>query len=161
MKRISITLIVLTLIALPVAAQTKANAKDRESIKSIALKWQDGWNRHDMKALAALMAEGVDFVTVSGTWQKSPKEFEEYYAKRHVMQYKESVWTLKSSEVKFIKPDVAMAHVEWSLKGDKDADGTPRQPRQGIFTWVLEKRKGKWLIIAAQNTNLREMVPGK
>ncbi len=161
MKRVSIILIVLILIALPVAAQTKGNAKDQEAIKSIALKWQDAWNRHDMKTLATLLAEDVDFVTVSGTWQKSPKEFEEYYAKRHEMQYKESVWTLKNTEVKFIKPDVALAHVEWSMKGDKDADGTPRQPRQGIFTWVLEKRKGNWIIIASQNTNIREPMPSK
>lgn len=161
MKRMSILLIVLILIVLPVAAQIKGNAKDREAIKSIALKWQDNWNRHDMKTLAALLAEDVDFVTVGGTWQKSSKEFEEYYAKRHVMQYKESVWTLKNTEVKFIKPDVAVAHVEWSMKGDKDADGTPRQPRQGIFTWVLEKRRGMWIIIASQNTNLREPMPSK
>jgi len=161
MKRMSILLIVLILIVLPVAAQIKGNAKDREAINSIALKWQDNWNRHDMKTLAALLAEDVDFVTVGGTWQKSPKEFEEYYAKRHVMQYKESVWTLKNTEVKFIKPDVAVAHVEWSMKGDKDADGTPRQPRQGIFTWVLEKRRGMWIIIASQNTNLREPMPSK
>ncbi len=32
---------VFTLIALPVVAQTKGNAKDQEAIKSIALKWQD------------------------------------------------------------------------------------------------------------------------
>jgi hypothetical protein len=70
------------------------------------------------------------------------------------MQFKESVLTIKASHIKFIRPDVATAHVEWAMRGDKDPDGTPRQPRQGIFTWVLEKRNGKWLIIAAHNTNL-------
>ncbi len=159
MKRLSILLIVLISIALSVAAQTKGNAEDQEAIKSIALKWGDAWNRHDMKALAALVAEDVNFITVSGTWQKSRKEFEEYHTKIHVMQFKESVWTTKNTEVKFVKSDVVVAHVEWSIKGDKDPDGTPRQPRQGIFTWVLEKRKGQWLIIASQNTNIREIVP--
>ena len=161
MKRVSILLIVLTLIALPVAAQTKGNAKDQEAIKSIAQKWQDTWNRHDMKATAALVAEDVDFITVGGTWQKGRKEFEEYHVKLHVIQMKESVLAIKNTEVKFIKPDVAVAHVEWGIKGDKNLDGTPRQPQQGIFTWVLEKRKGNWLIIASQNTNIREPVPGK
>jgi hypothetical protein len=47
MKSVSILLIALTLIALPVAAQTKGNAGDQEAIKSIALKWQDCWNRHN------------------------------------------------------------------------------------------------------------------
>ncbi len=80
MKRLSILLLVLSLIVLPVAAQTKGNAKDQETIKSIALKWQDAWNRHDMKALAALVAEDADLITVSGTWLKSRKEFEEDHA---------------------------------------------------------------------------------
>ena len=57
MKSVSLLLIALTLIALPVAAQTKGNAGDQEAIKSIALKWQDCWNRHDWKALTALVAE--------------------------------------------------------------------------------------------------------
>jgi uncharacterized protein (TIGR02246 family) len=161
MNRVSILLIVLTL-ALPVAAQTKGNAKDQEAIKSIALKWQDSWNRHDMKALTALVVEDVDFITVGGNWRKNQKEFEEHHAnERHEMQYKESVWTTKNTEVKFIRPDVAVAHVEWGIKGDKDPDGTPRQPRQGISTWVVEKQKGRWLIIAIQNTNLREPAPSK
>ncbi len=120
---------------------------------SIAQKWQDAWNRHDMKALAALVAENVDFITVGGTWLKSQKNFEEHHATRHQMQFKESIWTTKNAEVKFIRPDVAVVHVKWGMKSDKDLDGTPRQPRDGIFTWVLEKRKGQWLIIAAQNTN--------
>ena len=161
MKRLSILLIVLLTIVLPAVAQSKGNSKDTETIKSIALKWQDAWNKHDMKALTALVAEDVDFITVGGVWQKNQKEFEEYHAKGHAMQFKESVWTTKNTTVKFVKSDVAVAHVEWLIKGDKDPDGTPRQPRQGIFTWVLEKRKGNWLIIAAQNTNIREPLPVK
>ena len=74
---------------------------------------------------------------------------------------KESVLTTTNMEVKFIKPDVAVAHIEWGIKGVKDPDGTPRQPQQGIFTWVVEKRKGKWLILAAQNTVIREQAPSK
>jgi hypothetical protein len=35
------------------------------------------------------------------------------------MQYKESVWTTNKTEVKFIRPDVVVAHVEWGIKGTK------------------------------------------
>jgi uncharacterized protein (TIGR02246 family) len=148
---------ILTLIALPVGAQTKGNGKDEEAIKNIAVKWEGSWNRHDMKALATLVADDVDFITVAGNWRKNRKEFEEHHSnKRHEMQYNESVWTTKNIEVKFIRADVAVAHVEWTIKGDKDPDGAPRQPRRGISTWVVEKQKGQWLIIATQNTNLRD-----
>ena len=114
-----------------------------------------------MKAEAALVAEVVDFITVGGTWQKGRREFEEYHTKLHIMQLKESVLTTKNTVVKFVKSDVAVAHVERGMRGDKNLDGTPRQPREGIMTWVLEKQKRKWIIIASQNTNLREPVPTK
>jgi uncharacterized protein (TIGR02246 family) len=162
MTRVSLLLIVLTLIALPVAAQGKGHAKDQEEIESIALKWQDAWNRHRLKALSAFVAEDVDFIAVSGRWRKSRKEFEEHHTnERHEMAYKDSVWTTNNTKVRFIKSDVAVAIVEWGIKGDKDPDGTPRRPRQGIATWIMEKRDGRWLIIAIQNTNLREPVPNQ
>ncbi len=161
MKRLSIFLVAFLLFILPAPAQTKGNAKDTEAIRNIALKWQDDWNRHDMEALAALVAEDIDFVNVAGIWLKTRKEFKVFHAQRHEMQFKESVWTTKNTTVKFVKSDIAVAHVEWLVKGDKDPDGTLRQPRQGIFTWVLEQKKGAWLIIAAQNTNIREPLPVK
>jgi uncharacterized protein (TIGR02246 family) len=120
MKSRTFLLIVLILVVLPAAAQTNGNAKDKEAIKNIALNWQDSWNQHDMKAIAALVAEDVDLITVGGTWLKSRREFEEDHAKSHKMMLKESILTTKNTEVKFIKSDVAVAHVEWSIKGVKD-----------------------------------------
>ena len=105
-----------------------------------------------MKALAALVAEDVDFVTVRGIWLKGRKDFEEHHATIHVMQFKESVRTTTDVQVKFLKPDVAIVHVSGELKGEKGLDGTPLPPRQGIFTRVVTKEGGKWLIRASQNT---------
>jgi len=44
-------------------------------------------------------------------------------------------------EVKYVKPDLAIMHIRWGIKGDFDHDGTPREPRHGIFTWVVIKEK--------------------
>lgn len=165
MRRLMTVLAVLTILQFAgvgsAAAQAKENAKDREAIQNMAQTWQEAWNQHDMESLAALVAENVDFINVAGIWVKTRKDFKDFHAQRHALQFKESVWATKNAEVKFVKPDVAIAHVEWSIKGDKNPDGTPRQPRQGIFTWVIEKRKGIWLIIAAQNTDIREPQPSK
>src|SRR6266540_1599115 len=114
MKKVSMLLIVLVLVALPVPAQWKGNAKDQEEIKSIALKWQDAWNRHDLKALSEFVAEDVDFIAVTGRWRKGRKEFEEHHTnERHQITQKESFWTTKNTKVRFIKSDVAVAIVEW------------------------------------------------
>jgi uncharacterized protein (TIGR02246 family) len=154
MKSILVFVVGLALVLSAWAANAQSHSKDLEAIKQIEKDWQEAWNRHDMKALTALMAQDVDFISVTGTWLKGQKEFEEHHAARHAMQFKQSVWTTTDVQVKFLKPDVAIVHVSWGIKGDKGPDGTPRQPRRGIFTWVVTKESGKWLIKASQNTNI-------
>ena len=142
-------------------ANAQNNPADLEAVKQIEWGWRDAWNRHDMKALATLVVEDVDFITVSGIWLKGRKAFEEHHARVHSMQFKESVWTTADVRVKFLKPDIALAHVSWGLRGDKDPDGAPRQPRRGIFTRVVTKQGGKWLIQASHNTDIRQIPPAK
>jgi uncharacterized protein (TIGR02246 family) len=155
MKRSSLLLIAIALFSQLAMAQTKASYNDKEAIKLIALSFQDAWNRHDMKALSELVAEDVDFINVAGVWLKNRKEFEKHHARAHEAQFNQSVLTFKDVHIKLSVPKMAVVHIEWDLKGDKDEDGTPRQSRQGIFTWVLENQDGKWLIITAHNTNAR------
>jgi uncharacterized protein (TIGR02246 family) len=157
-----LVLIGIALIAVaPAAAPTRAaeeadRAKDEAAVKQLGQAWQDAWNTHDMDALASLPAEDADFVHVGGRLLEGRKAFEDYHAKRHAMQFKESVWTTTDVRVKFLKPDIALAHVHWGMKGDKNPVGTPRQPRRGLFTWVVTKPRGGWLIRASHNTNIRE-----
>jgi uncharacterized protein (TIGR02246 family) len=134
--------------------QTKATNADRKAVEAIAVSFQSAWNRHDMDALASLMAEDVDYVTVVGSrdWEKGRKEFKERHAEVHQTMFRDSVMTIKETHVKFIRSDIAIAHVLWETRGDVVPDRKPGAPRAGIFTWVVEKRRGKWFIIASQNT---------
>ena len=141
----------------PASADEKADrAKDEEAIKQVAKAWQEGWNKHDAAALAVLLAEDVDFVTVVGPegWFKGREKNQEYLAEIHKRYFRDSVWTTKETHVRFLRPDVAVAHVLWSTVGDNVPipGRRPDVPRPGIFTWVLEKRDGKWLVVASQNT---------
>ena len=163
MGRAQILIIALALAGLPARAQTKDNAADRKVIEAIAASFQDAWNHHDMDRLASLVAEDVDFVTVVGArgWEKGRKEFKEGHAEVHKTMFKDSVLTIKETHVKFIRPDIAIAHILWETKGDVVPDRKPGEPREGIFTWVAERRSGKWLIIASQNTENKTPMPVK
>jgi hypothetical protein len=44
------------------------------------------------------------------------------------------------------------------MKGDKAPDETSRQPRDEVMMQVLMKRDGKWMVVTAQNMNLKESV---
>jgi uncharacterized protein (TIGR02246 family) len=152
MKSLSVFVVGLALLLPAWPANAQSNMKDLEAIKQIEKDWEAAWNRHDMKALTDLVAEDVDFVTVAGLWLKGRKEFEDQHTAIHAMRFKESVRTTTDVQVKFLKPDVAVVHVKGVIKGEKAPDGTPLQPRPGIFTRVVTKESGKWLIKASQNT---------
>ena len=51
-----------------------------------------------------------------------------------------------------LNPDVALIHWRWSISGVDNPDGSPAPVYRGIFTWVLVRTDGNWLIRAAQNT---------
>jgi uncharacterized protein (TIGR02246 family) len=148
-----IVLAILLLLAVSPLAATQVS--DEQAIREIQTRWDDAWNRHDVKALGALVAEDVRFVNVAGQVLTGRAQFEALQARTHAMQFKESVRTVTGTDIKFLTPDIAVAHVKWGMTGDKDPDGTPRQPRHGVMMQVLMKRDGKWAVVAAQNTNIR------
>jgi uncharacterized protein (TIGR02246 family) len=154
MRSVLTLVFILAVAAQPARTQTKVNDADRQAVEAIAAGFQAAWNRHDMEALAALMAEDVDYVTVVGAreWEKGREEFKRRHAEVHQTMFKDSVLTIKETHVKFIRPDIAIVHVLWETKGDAVPDRKPGEQRAGIFTWVVEKRSGKWFIIASQNT---------
>jgi uncharacterized protein (TIGR02246 family) len=150
--KILLALAILVLAVSPVQASQQA---DEVEIGRIQARWDDAWNRHDIKALSALVAEDVRFVNVAGNVLNGRDEFEKLQTRTHATQFKDSVRTVTGTDIKFLTSDIAVAHVRWGMKGDKDADGTPRPPRSGVMMQVLVKRRGMWTIVAVQNTNVR------
>jgi uncharacterized protein (TIGR02246 family) len=122
-------------------------------IKSLVTAWAIAWNRHDMEAASALVAPDVDFVNVLGLWLKGRQEFVDYHRQLHATQMRDSTWTNLHHEVRFMRDDLAIVHLEWAIEGDYDSDGTLRYPRGGLFTRVLSYEDTVWRIVAAQNTN--------
>ena len=145
----------LSLLALAVGPVYASQQVDEDEIRRIQVRWDSAWNQHDIKALSALVAEDVRFVNVAGNVLNGREEFEKLQTRTHATQFKDSVRTVTGTDIKFLTPDIAVAHVRWGMKGDKDADGTSRQPRNGVMMQVLVRRGGAWTIVAVQNTNVR------
>lgn len=163
MKTMPEFLLVAALIGTPAWAEDLGNDADRHAIEALGAGWQDLWNRHDMESLSLLLSEDVDFVTVLGPkgWLKGRKEWLAAHAKMHTTYFKDSIWTTKETHVKFLRPDLAVERVLWSTTGDQVRHIKHGDPREGLFTWIVEKRQGKWLIIAAQNTESMPILPGQ
>lgn len=140
--------------ALLIAATAHAQSDhDRNALEGLPAQFSAAWARHDGRALAQLMADDVDFVTVGGSWLQGRKDFETYHSRLLTGRFATSTITPLETRLRFIRPDLAIVRWSWRMEGDKNFDGSPRPVRHGLLTMLSEKRSGKWLVITAQNTN--------
>lgn len=138
------------------SAQNKVKA-DEAAVRHLPQAFAAAWAKHDGHQLAAMMADDVDFVNVGGDWLHGRADFELYHSRLLSGRFKESMLTPVQVEVRFLRPELAALHWSWRVEGDRNEDGTLRKPRFGLFTMIVEKRRGEWLVVEAQNTN---WIPG-
>ena len=138
----------------------------RKAVKSFA----ETWDQHDMNALAALFAPDADFVNVTGRWWKGRQEIQTNHAFTHgtIPQsgpgvdvsaraygvFKVSTFRFDRIDVRFIRPDVAVAHGTWTMLGDARTN----EPRHGTMTFVVTRDCDRWLISAVQNTEVNRTI---
>src|SRR5437762_5289940 len=145
MKRIfRNTIVIAPILFLPTAAFAADQPQDEFAIRALEARQQEAWNHHDAKAYAALFTEDGDCVNVVGWWWKGRAEIEQKLTAAYLFVFKESVLTIKDIDVKFLAPDIAVAHVRWTMTGARTPKGIP-EPQQGIQTQILKKQSGKWL----------------
>jgi uncharacterized protein (TIGR02246 family) len=68
--------------------------------------------------------------------------------------FKNSTLQFDQIEVRFLRNEVAIAHVHWELLGD----ARTQNPRRGMFMFVLNGQNAGWLIAGAQNTEIERTV---
>jgi uncharacterized protein (TIGR02246 family) len=130
---------------------------NEQDLKVLASAFVKAWNVHDMDALANLFDREADFVNVVGIWWQGREAIRQAHIQSHQTIFKDSTLSEDATTVKFITPDIALAHMTWTLNGHLTPDGTPGPSRHGILSFVM-KREGKdWLIRSAQNTDI---IPG-
>lgn len=136
-----------------VAKTQDTKNEDEAALREIVKQLQDGWNAHDGKAFAAPFAADADYVVVNGAYIKGRPAIEQGHTQIFSTIYKDShnVGAVKS--VRFLRPDVAVVHVEWNL--EFTAGGETRKSR-AVNSMVMTRDKGKWSIAAFHNTPLQE-----
>ena len=135
------------------AANAQQASQDEAALRALPQAFSAAFNKHDGHALAAIMAEDVDFVTVGLTWLHGRADFEKYHTRLLVGRFKEITHTVMETHVQFVLPDVSVVRHSWTAQGDKNVDGSARPQRFGLMTMVADKRNGVWLVAALQNTN--------
>jgi uncharacterized protein (TIGR02246 family) len=156
MKRVQVRLAALVTLAIATSLFS-AHAQEmsaEEGNLALVRDFQAAWNKHDIEgAFRKLLTDDVDWVNVNAGRGKGIEAVVQGHVRVHAGKFKDSVLTVKDIEIALLKPDVALVYVSWGMRGDRDDDGTPREPREGLFTWVTVKDGAAWKIRASQNTN--------
>jgi uncharacterized protein (TIGR02246 family) len=126
---------------------------DDTAVRNVPREFAAAWAKHDGHLLAMTMSEDVDFVNVGGDWLHGRADFELYHTRLLSGRFRDSILTPLETSVRFLRPHIAVIHWSWRIQGDRNEDGTPRKPRFGLFTMIVEKREARWLVVTAQNTN--------
>jgi len=139
---------------------------DEEAVRKVVNEFAETWNRHDMNAHGALYTPDADFVNVIGTHWKGRESIQLNTAFLHGAIpadsagvtlpkgaygiFKTSNSTHRQVDVRLLRKDVAVAHVQNELQGD----ARTKDPRHSLLVMILTKENGRWLIAVAQNTEI-------
>ena len=111
-----------------------AAQNDAEDVRKVVAGFATAWNHHGVVPA------------------NSPGFSEE--DRRHYGIFKNSTLTFDGIDVRLLRKEIAIAHVNWELLGD---DRT-QTSRHGLFIFVLARQNGGWLIASAQNTEINRAV---
>ncbi len=129
-----------------------ARSEDEAAIRRIVGRLQDGWNAGDGKAFAAPFAADADYVVINGMAIKGRDSIGAGH--QHIFDtiYKNSNIQAAIRSIRFIRDDVAVAHIKWTLKlGGSGA----AQEGNAMNTMVLTREGGQWSIVSFQNTSIQ------
>ena len=169
--KISIVLAAVALVSSLWATSVLAAPCDAEDVRNVVASFATTWNRHDLDAFGKLFAPDADFVNVQGHLWAGRQSIQAKHAYSHGVIpadsvgfseenrpyhgiFKNSTMNFDQIDVRFLRKDVAIAHVNWELSGDARTQNS----RHGVFTFVLTRENVGWLIAAAQNTEINRTV---
>ncbi len=137
------------------AAQSASNREDEEAIRKVIAGTTEAFNQHDAKAFTRFYTPDAELVAVRGERMRGAAEIEKGLAS--IFETRARAVTLKTLDVtvRFVRPDVAVAHVTNELSGLAGGGGEQLPAHRELSVRVLVKEQGKWLVTAFHNTIVR------
>lgn len=143
-------LVALGVMASPCAAQPAADAAQ---IQALEQEQANAWNAHDARRYMDLFTNDTDVVNVLGWHWRGRAECERKLTRAFALVFAKSQLQVHDVSVRFIRPDVAIAHVPWTMTGALSPAGGASPPQHGLQTQTLVRQGKSWRIAAFQNTN--------
>jgi uncharacterized protein (TIGR02246 family) len=133
-------------------AQASGRSSDEGAIRTAIVQTTEAFNSHDASALARFYTSDADFVTVRGESMKGSPEIERGLAGLFATRNKHASLRTLDVRIRFIRPDVAVAHVTNELSGVLGAGGQRLPPQRELSIRVFVNDGGVWRVTAFHNS---------
>lgn len=134
--------------------QASANP-DEAAVRMFILEEMERWNTNGPLVTERYAADS-DYVDVNGAWTRGLADRKN---KRDNPRLKDSRAALVELHIRFIRPDVAIAHQIHDMSGKRGPNGEALPTERQLSTRILVKEQGKWVQTAFQNTIVRPVEP--
>jgi uncharacterized protein (TIGR02246 family) len=144
-------------------AHTKSAQKvDETAIRQVVQKMQNGQNSKNGQMFASAFAKEHDYIVIDGTYL--PNQTRETNARAHQALYDgdrasslgenlgEVGIKLNVAKIRFLTPQIAVAHIQ----SQSYLKSQPNKRANNIITTVMQKREGKWEIVAFHNAPVQK-----
>lgn len=135
--------------------QSHNQETDEHAIRNIILQMTEGFNKHDAKAATQMYAADADFVNVRGDKYTGATEIQQKLAAILSTRAKQATLKTLNVTVRFVNPDLAIAHVTNELSGLVDSAGLNLPAHQELSIRVFIKENDLWRVTAFHNTMIR------
>ena len=115
----------------------------------------EGFNKHDASAATKMYTSDADFVTVRGDKYVGVAEIRQKLAAIFSTWAKQATLKTLNVSVRFVNPDLAIAHVTNELSGLIDSTGLVLPSHKELSIRVFIKESGIWRVTAFHNTMIR------
>jgi uncharacterized protein (TIGR02246 family) len=136
-------------------AQKAPSAADEKAILQVHEGLIEAWNKHDTDLYFTYLAPDAQWVNVVGMWWHNAAEHKYALDIFMKMMFYKTTHIANKPEIRMLRPDLALVRHTWELTGWVMPDGRDMSEfSTGVLTLIMEKRKGRWLIIDGHNTSI-------
>ena len=128
----------------------QGTSQDEQAIRNLITQFVAAWNKNDGKGLASHFTTDGDVINPGGRTARGRSEVEQLFKDEQAGVFKGTRFIMPLKNLRFLKPDVAVADHEFEIAGVQG----PLTTLKGLVTLVLRKDADNWLI-----TSARPMVP--
>lgn len=127
------------------------NASDEQAIRALMAKTTEAFNAHDAKSWASVCTPDARLVTVRGESMTGAAAIEQGLASIFSTRGRNSKLRTLDVAVRFIRPDVAIAHLTNEMSGVVSPSGDVQPPHTELSIRVVVKDAGAWRVTAFHN----------